>query len=850
MRPLFAERCVACHGPQLQSGKLDLTDRAHVARVVESGSLLAALSFEAEPKMPPTGKLAEEQIAAVRQWVEAGAVWPQARAASDDTAHWAFEPVARQDPPAADAGWARTDIDRFIQRRLDERGLAPAGRARELALLRRAKFDLHGLPPTLAEIDEFLQDRDAGAFDRLVERLLDGPEYGERWGRHWLDVARYADSTGVDEDHPYPHAWRYRDYVVAAFNDDLPYDQFVREQIAGDLLEASEPRAINRRGIIATGFLGLGPKALAQRDPIQKKYDVVDEQIDTTTKTFLGLTVACSRCHDHKFDPILTSDYYAFASIFASTKSYEDFRRNGSESLSTPLVDEEQFRPYREHREKVRAAKRLRVNARRLEVERYRLDKLVPLVAERMLAVRAAQRSDREPGPELERWFAFFQPRPDAPSYLKPWHGADDAGARTFAHDQQSKLREAAADRVAALEQYLPQAVRQFRAGQKITAELDALPEDSLYTGLSQDGAPFAVAADENPFPAGAIARLEELDRAIAALEDATPPEPPMANAVAEGERIEQKVFVRGNYRSEGEPVAKRFPIVLAGQDQSAIPSGSGRRELAEWLASRDNPLTARVMVNRVWQWHFGQGLVRTPSNFGKIGERPTHPELLDYLASWFIDHDWSIKALHRLIMSSAVYQQSSTGAEAAWREDPENRLWSRFVRRRLSVEELRDSYLALSGELDRTMGGTLDAGSGEIPEFERNNRRLDPDDYKRRTLYIPLMRNKVPFMLGMFDFGDATTTMGKRTTSNVAPQALYLMNSERASRSAGGFAARVRSADNPIGQAYLAALTRRPSEAEREEARRFIARFPSPEAGWKSFCKMLLASNEFHYVD
>ena len=850
VRPLFAERCAACHGPELQSGELDLTKQSDVSRVVAAGSLLAALEHTGETKMPPTGKLPEEDLDAVRRWIEDGAVWPEAVEARDAGEHWAFEPVPDYDPPRTDSDWPRTAIDRFILAKLTNKGLQPAPGAEKLTLLRRAKFDLHGLPPTLAEIEAFQADEGEGAFERLVDRLLDAPEYGERWGRHWLDVARYADSTGVDEDHPYPHAWRYRDYVVQAFNEDLPYDQFVREQIAGDLLPAERPGEINARGIIATGFLGLGPKALAQRDPIQKKYDVVDEQIDTTTKTFLGLTVACSRCHDHKFDPILTSDYYALASIFASTKSYEDYRRNGSESLSTPLVSEDEFRPYKEHRERVGSLDRVRKTMRRAAVERYRLDALVPRVAERMLAAREVYSSRAAVPAELEAWVAFLEPRPDSPSYLKPWHEADPAGAEAFARERQAALQEVIAQRVATLEAWLPEAERQARAGEKIAAAVGELPEDSFYTGLMEDGAPFAVADDESPFPASVLERIAALDEEIELLESSSPPEPPMANAVAEGERVEQRVFVRGNYRNEGEPVAKRFPVVMAGESQPVIRQGSGRLELAEWLVSGGNPLTARVMVNRVWQWHFGEGLVRTPSNFGKVGERPTHPELLDYLARKFVASGWSIKELHRLIMRSAVYRMSSGISPEAWEADPENRLWSRFARRRLSVEELRDSYLALGGALDRTIGGTLDEGSGEISEVQRNNRRLDPDDYSRRTLYIPLMRNKVPFMLGMFDFGDATTTMGQRTVSNVAPQALYLMNGEFAGRSAEGLAARTSAMDDPVAAAYLLALTREPTEAERALAAGFSNKFESPEKAWRSFCKMLLASNEFHYVD
>ncbi len=860
VRPLLAERCTVCHGPQLQSGNLDLTQPEHVARVVvaddpDASRLIAVLSYEDAVKMPPTGKLPEEDIAAVRQWIENGAVWPETAQAIPVSDHWAFRPIGEVEPPQISSiAWANTPVDQFVARRLEAKGLEPTPQAEKLVLLRRAKFDLHGLPPSLAEIDEFVADDRDGAYARLIDRLLASPEYGERWGRHWLDVARYADSTGVDEDHPYPDAWRYRDYVVEAFNDDLPYDQFVREQIAGDLLPPDTPGEMNVRGIIATGFLGLGPKALAQRDGIQKKYDVVDEQIDTTTKTFLGLTVACSRCHDHKFDPILTTDYYALASIFASTRSYDDWSRNGSESLSTPLVPDDVYQPYKAHQDRIEDRERIHSTVGRLATERYRLNSLIAGMSESMMAARSAYLGgELESDNELSAWVAFLRPRPDAPSYLKPWHEADQQAAQAFAREQQQKLEKVVSARIEMLDEWLKTAESQYQAGEEISSQaLRDLPSDSLYTGLTEDDAPFALPDEvrDTVFPEQVRERLAALQAEIDLLEDSSPPKPPMADAVAEGETVAQHVFIRGSYKNEGEAVPKRFPLIIAGDGQPEVKQGSGRRELAEWLVSPDNPLTARVLVNRVWQWHFGEGLVRTPNNFGKVGERPTHDKLLDYLARRFMESGWSIKALQRLIMTSAVYQQRSSVSEQAWAADPENRLWSRFPRRRLSVEELRDSYLAVSGALDRTVGGTLDAGSGEISEFLRNNRRLDPDDYTRRTIYIPLMRNKVPFMLGVFDFGDAATTMGKRSASNVAPQALYLMNSEFASRSAKGLTERLSAADDFVGQIYLAALTREPQDHERAAAEDFVAQFDSKEAGWTSFCKMLLASNEFHYVD
>ncbi len=854
VRPLLVDRCAACHGEKVRQAKLDLTDGASALKSVVPGDpgasrLIEVVRFSGEVKMPPTGKLAEAEIQTLVDWVAQGAVWPEvgsdvSRGEAVSTDHWAFQALGGPAAPVVkQVSWAKTPIDRFVLARLEKAGIAPPARAGKLALLRRAKFDLHGLPPSVQEIDEFLGDSGSRAFSRLVDRLLEAPQYGEKWGRHWLDVARYADSTGVDEDHPYPHAWRYRDYVVDAFNSDLPFNQFAREQIAGDLLPPAAGEGINVRGVIATGFLGLGPKALAQRDLLQKKYDVVDEQIDTTTKTFLGLTVACSRCHDHKFDPILTRDYYALASIFASTKSFEQWDKNGSESLSTPLVPEEQYKPYEEHQAKIGKRKAYQRNVERFEAERYRLNKIAPHVAERMLAARAAYGSGTEPD-DLASWVAFLKPRPDAPAYLKPWHSADDVGAKEFAEASQAELLDFITERVEAYEKWFET---------EASEALADLPENSLYKGLVEDGAPFEVADDA--LPQETQDRLAKLEAEVTELEDAAPPEPPMANGVAEDEPVEQHVFVRGSYKNPGDRVVKRFPLVLNGGELGEAKTGSGRRELAEWIASEKNPLTARVFVNRVWTWHFGEGIVRTPSNFGIVGERPTHPELLDHLARTFIESGWSIKALQRLIMNSSAYQMTSAVSDQAFERDPENRLWSRFKRRRLTVEELRDSYLALGGTLDMTLGGNLDDGSGEIPEFMRNNRRLDPDDYNRRSLYIPVMRNKVPFIMGLFDFGDATTTMGKRTVTNVAPQALYAMNSRFASRSASQLADRLIEAEPDVSKriekVYLMALARKPAEAELTDASQFLrGRGKSEKLAWTSFCKMLLASNEFHYID
>ena len=867
VRPLLVEHCAQCHGESLQSAAIDFREPASVigSAVVsgdESSPLVRAVRYESAVKMPPTSKLPQQAIETLVDWVRMGAPWPgyepvQAEDHGDETepvesSHWAFQPLA--DAPVPDVGdstWLRNDIDRFVLAKLRENGIEPSPEAGQRTLLRRASFDLHGLPPQAADMRRWTADTAPDAFGRVVEDLLASPHYGERWGRHWLDVARYADSTGVDEDHPFGDSWRYRDYVVDSFNNDLPFNQFVREQIAGDLLPAPGGGRLHARGVIATGFLALGPMALAQRDPIQKKYDVVDEQIDTVSKAFLGLTVACARCHDHKFDPILTSDYYALAGIFASTRTFDDWRRNGSRYYKHPLVAPEAYAAYKEQADAVTRLERIRSVARQQATLRY-----VATGPAKQLA--SYMRASGGPGPgegldaETLDWFRkYLAPRPAPRPHLARWRAAGNEAAAEY----QAGLLDIVSRRADRFEAWIREALEATAGepGAGFPEFPTELPTSLLYRDLFDDGGPFDIDADEVAvaFDDASRARIAELDRRIARGRETLPEDPPMANSVAEGESVQQRVFVRGQHKNPGKIVPKRFPLVLAGGDQPEVDAGSGRLELARWLASDDNPLTARVIANRIWLWHFGEGLVRTPNNFGIRGEAPTHPALLDWLARRFIQSGWSVKALHRLIMDSATYRMSSAISERAFERDPENRLWSRFERRRLTIEEMRDGYLSLSGRLDRTVGGDTDTGSGKLAEFVRNNRRIDPDDFTRRSIYLPLMRNKLPNLLGLFDFGDATTAAGKRSVTNVAPQALYLLNSGFAEDAAALVAASLSGPNaRRVDQAYRHILARPPSAEERDRAARYTQGYREEHEAWASLCKMLLASNEFHYVE
>ena len=872
VRPLLFEQCFQCHGEQLQSAGIDFRDPATVigGAVVsgdESSPLIRAVRYESSIKMPPSSKLEQEAIDTLVDWVRMGAPWPgydpiesaeaEVNEEAPESDHWAFQPIS--DPSVPDVGespWVRNDIDRFILARLRQAGLEPAPQAAKLTLLRRAKFDLQGLPPREMEIRRFADENSPDAFQDLVDDLLSSPHYGERWGRHWMDVARYADSTGVDEDHPFGDSWRYRDYVVAAFNDDLPFDQFAREQIAGDLLPAPDGAPVNTRGVVATGFLALGPMALAQRDPIQKKYDVVDEQIDTTSKAFLGLTVACARCHDHKFDPILTSDYYALAGIFASTRTFDDWRKNGSRFLRQPLVAQDVYQEYKRAEAAVGRLERIQRVARQVATLRYVVTGPATRVADYMRAA-----AEDFPGNSLDLdgetvdWFrSYLQPRPSPRPHLTLWR--DSKGDKADAASAyQAELIKTLKQRLALYEAWVKDALQTVNGGNgEELAEISRdLPTSAFDRDLFDDGGPFDFDPDDigGRFANTDSQRIAELDAEIERGRDALPEEPPMANSVREGELVRQRIFRRGQHKNPGAAVPKRFPLVLAGNAQPEVTAGSGRLELADWIASPQNPLTARVIVNRVWLWHFGEGLVRTPNNYGLRGEAPTHPQLLDWLASRFVASGWSIKSLHLLVMDSATYRMSSAISDAAFRQDPENRLWSRFERRRLTIEELRDSYLQISGRLDPEVGGDTDLGSGRLVEFDRNNRRIDPDDYTRRSIYLPLMRNKLPNLLGLFDFGDATTANGKRSETNVAPQALYLMNSDFAQTAAQGVASRLNGANTDrVRQAYRSVLARSPSEDESGKALQFVQAHSDQESAWTSLCKMLLASNEFHYIE
>ena len=909
VRPVLFERCSACHGEQVQSAGLKLTTAAGFRKGGESGPvfaesdpsssrLLSAIRYEGALRMPPTGKLAADEIEALGRWVAWGAPWPGTAAqpgpvagtadagwTQEQVGHWAFQPIEDPAlPEVAGADWVRTPIDRFILARLEERGLAPAPGADKLTLLRRAKFDLHGLPPTEAEIEQFLADRTPHAFARLVDRLLASPRYGEKWGRHWLDVARYADSTGLDDDIKVPYTWRYRDYVIDAFNRDTPFDDFIFEQLAGDTLPPEGAEGVNRRGVIATGFLAVGTKPLVQQDKVKMKYDVVDEQIDTTAKAFMGLTMGCARCHDHKFDPISAKDYYAMASIFASVKDFEnlDPAMTVSKVHLEPLVRPEVYRRYEDHSERIANAKRSIKSIADLEMFRFIVERRSPQLAAYMLAAHEVSHSgtDLEAVADREQldcetlglWVRYLEPGDDLRLHLQRWHEAVQANRGEVAREYQRNFRARGLDWIEKLARWRQQidawdGTGEFPEAPKLPPGEDRFfSEVALAANASDEGAaavdgPFSVSEGslDSVLPQAARERVDELRARLERLEESAPAKPELAYAVRESESVAQRVFLRGNHLNPGDPVPKRFPEILAGDNQAPVARGSGRPELARWLASPDHPLTSRVIANRLWHWHFGQGLVRTPNNFGLMGERPTHPELLDYLARRLMASGWSLKALHRSIMLSSAYRMQSGISTDAWAKDPSNRLWSRFNRRRLAVEELRDSLLAVDGSLDLAMGGAL---TESLDSYGFKNAYLHPDETVRRTVYLPIYRNRLPSLLTLFNFADPSASIAARAKTSIAPQGLYFMNSdfvrERARAMAGHLLRPDAGRDSDrVAMAFRIALGRSPEPQEVSETLQYIAAYPSAgdaAAGrgkrWQSLCRLLLASNEFNYVN
>lgn len=783
IRPVLVDKCYQCHSAEAEKikGSLVLDTREGIRKggdtgpAVVPGNLPASLLIKAiryadsDLAMPPKkqgGKLPDNVIADFEKWVSMGAPDPRdgkalvAKKSWDSEKgkdHWAFKlPVKAPPPQVKDTAWACNDVDRYVLAELEANGLKPVGDADRRTLIRRVHFDLIGLPPTPEQVEAFINDPSPGAFEKVVDGLLGKPQFGERWGRHWLDVARYAESSGKENNIIYPHAWRYRDYVIKAFADDKPYDQFLREQIAGDLLPAKD-QTQKAWQQIATGFLAIGPKSHNTRDPRQFALDLADEQIDAVSQGMLGLTVSCARCHDHKFDPIPQAEYYAMAGIFLSTETRFGTPRFIQNNQATPLLTLSDKANLRD----------------------------APPMPPRQIGVLKHQ---------LE------QARKERDEVL-----AESKGSRDRAVFANPKL---------------------IRSATQVAILEKQLDRYDVY------GRPLrlAMGVQERMFPR------------------------------------DTQLLARGEPDKPLDTVPRGFVQIVNTKSPSQITQGSGRLELAEWIASPENPLTARVMANRVWLQLFGTGIVATPDNFGAMGQKPTNQPLLDHLAMSFVENGWSVKKLIRQIVLSHTYQLSSDHSAANFAIDPDNVHHWRMSKRRLDAECIRDAMLAVSGKLDLHQPNGSPVANSEGPVLALLRFGALNSERPVRSVYLPIVRDQAPEALAVFDFAEASLVVGDREVTTVPSQALYLMNSVFVQRTAEAMAERLLAQNlrdtDLANAAFQLAFGRSPSTGELQATQLFFETFKVAEAtrfqskeslgktGLVAFCQGLLGSAEFRYLN
>jgi hypothetical protein len=897
---IFARHCLECHGPdgeQREAGlRLDVRtsatgqlDSQHIAIVPgspDNSELLRRITARDETRMPPVeagARLSSAEVELITKWIRSGANWGT---------HWSLTPATERPlPKVRDISWAKRPLDRFILHRIEEsvghglqHGMAPLESADRRTLIRRVYFDLIGLPPTPQQVRQFQNDKSPDAWKNVVNQLLDTPMYGQRWGRHWLDVVRYGDSNGSDENHAYPLAWRYRNYVIDAFNKDIPFDQFVREQLAGDLLN-NESRQME--GVTATGFLAIGTKILAEKDPVKKQADMVDEQIDTIGKSLLGFTVACARCHDHKFDPIPTKDYYALAGILHSTK------------LEDRALEDPAFA-----KAKAEFDRRLEALSGRRKVLQAKLtnspDGVIDRQAENFQRgnVAALDSSYGEgigiiSDPGAQKNFAEWDFQiANGGEYLIQFRYAAKASRPGRLSVNGKVVNEESVARTTggwmpADQQWFTEGTTTFLKGKNVVR----FESEPLMSHI--DRVRLVRSNGSNELKT-VLDRLSAIDVEQVELQKQAPT-PSIAMAVADGDSKNVKVHLRGSHLELGEDVRRGFPMLAAGTSRKQNQESgrfqidgkqSGRLQLADWMTDSQSGAgkqLARVIVNRVWQWHFGRGLVGTPNNFGLQGELPTHPDLLDWLTLRFIEDGWSLKALHRRILQSATYRQRSVATP--------NDSYIGFARRRMQVEVIRDTLLFHAGRLDTTPADRLDGVKPQDPSPDdlRKNEDVHRNSNKR-SVYLPVIRsNSYRFFL-LFDFPNATTSVGKRDITTVPTQALLLMNDPFLMDQAQRFAdsvlhaankkngkARLRpSRDEPDAQRasgsaeaspsrfsilndiYLRLFSRTPTDVERSAAAEFLAEYVATSAisesaddeAWSALCQSLMVSSEFIYVE
>lgn len=787
IRPVLVSKCYDCHSAEAEKvkGGLALDTREGLRNGGDTGHgvipgdlsgslLIKALRYDdSDLQMPPKkqgGKLSADVIADFEKWVKMGAPDPRDGAAKvvkktidieKGKEHWAFQlPKKTAAPEVKDKEWVHNDLDRYVRAELDKKGLIPVGDADKATLLRRVYIDLIGIPPTPEQVAAFEKDKDPKAFEKVVDKLLASSQFGERWGRHWLDVARYAESSGKENNIVYPHAWRYRDWVIDAFNKDVPYDQFLKEQLAGDLMPATNPTDRAEK-LIATGYLAIGPKSHNTRDYRQFQLDVADEQIDAVSQGMLGLTVACARCHDHKFDPVPQADYYAMAGIFMSTETRYGTPRFIQNNQPAQLVT-------------------LPAGA-----------KVTPSPAMSSQMVGFMSRQLETSKKDLEELRAESRAKGDNTMFANPKFIRDNI---------QIALYEKLFDRY-----------------------------------------------DSNGKPTAALA--------MGAQDKTTPRDLPL--------------LARGELEKPQDIVPRGFLQILAStKPEPKITKGSGRMELAEWIASPENPLTARVMANRIWQNLFGQGIVASPDNFGTTGQKPTNQALLDHLAISFVENGWSVKQLVKEVVMSHTYQLSSEYSSSNYAVDPDNTAHWRMSKRRMDAEAIRDSMLAAAGILDLkpVQGSSTATLEGPVQVMQRFGAMQPQRDSYTRSVYLPIVRDQVPEALAVFDFAEPSLVTGSRDGTTVPSQALYMMNSATVEKIAEAMADRLykTGADGAeLGQkAFELAFGRRATPEELKATSKFFEQFNAAEAknitnknqrSWAAltaFCQALLGSAEFRIVN
>jgi len=941
IRPVLVKECYSCHSAETRSGiggmrkggkgGLNLDTREGLLKGGDSGTaivpgkpteslLIKAMHGDGVDEMPPKGKLAPDVIADFEKWVKMGTPDPREGKAIAVTGldiakgreFWSFRPVKATTPPAVkDTAWPTSELDRFILAQLETKGLKPAPDADPRTLLRRVHIDLTGLPPSPEDVDAFLRDPSRAAFEKVVDRLLASPRFGERWGRHWLDLARYADSNGKDENLTFHEAHLYRDYVIRAFNADKPFNRFIVEQLAGDLLKA-DTQAARDDLLTATGFLVIGPKVLAERDKPKLRMDVIDEQLDTLGKAFMGLTLGCARCHDHKFDPVPTADYYALAGIFMSTRTM-----NGAK-LGNAAVSGWMLRPLGAPEDEQLTALRV-AYADKLKMVRDDITKVKAKVTAAREKVRLRGTSG---GITVDDKDAKFVGTWKASQFTKPYVGDG------YVHDDKTGKGEKSAlftpklpkdGEYDVLVSYTPGTGRAtnvpvtitFDDGEKTVPVDQTKPPkiENLFHSLgrfkfnagsagsvsiSNKGTEGHVIVDAVRFvPVGdavvaakdpemvvtaelnaalneAETKLKNLEADEIALKKATPPSSPMVMAVQDEAKIEDAhINIRGNPAQLGAFVPRGvLQVATTGEKPSISTKQSGRKELAEWIASDSHPLTARVAVNRVWMHLFGSGIVRTVDNFGIQGEKPSNPDLLDALATTFIKDGWSHKKFIRGMVLSHAYRVSVNADAALLKADPENLLFGRANRRRVEAEVIRDTILAVSGKLDLNGGGPVVSHFPERAIDNDSKGGFNTDPFLKRAVYLPVIRNDVPTLFEVFDFADPDVSDGQRDTTTVPTQALYLMNSTFVNTQAKATAERLmlESKDDAkrVELLFRRALGRTPSKPEIEATVKFLADYQkridslgtgqkpkNPElAAWQAVCLSVFGCNEFRFVE